>query len=446
MVRSYKIRNARLILYLALATLPMAARIASASTPEFASKLNAGSSTIFFTGDKDSTITVYQFGVEYPPVPGVDRCDKDALAFGTILTAAASGTNQAALTSTKLTADGTQSITLSQPLVAGVRLCLVEKSTGDPTFSKFQLVINPTDFGRFQMGFTGGVMISNQQQTSNSSTASQYLDVGLAYTWARAHRLSPGLSTFLNARLTSLPVATTTTTASTTGTTPTLSQSLNVLSSQQSARILIGAYLPFRTTRFAKRSNYFTIAPLLKAGFDTLLNPTVSSSTTPSTGTTSITTGNFSSVYSMFAAGTRVGWETYPLSTDEAPQTNTWISFVIGNYSNLPSFVCTSSKFYVAPAKPDTACNTQAVTSGTSTTYNVFVSRKLIPRIEIAGEARIPNYPFVLGLDANLSQYDKGLGADHIDIFNKAGNDVRLYVGFKLDLASAFKKLGAPSQ
>ena len=209
MVCSYKIRNAKLILYLALATLPMAAQIASASTPEFASKLNAGSSTIFFTGDKDSTITVYQFGVEYPPVPGADRCNNDALAFGTILTAAASGTNQAAQTSTTLTLDGAQSITLSQPLVAGVRLCLVEASSAKPpviTYSKFQLVINPTDFGRFQMGFTGGVMISNQQQTSNSSTASQYLDVGLAYTWARAHRLSPGLSTFMNARLTSLQI------------------------------------------------------------------------------------------------------------------------------------------------------------------------------------------------------------------------------------------------
>ena len=445
---SYKITQIRRLAYILVAFLAAASPTFSFASVSFASKATAGSSTLYINADNPSTVTVYQFDSGYTPNPASPSCGASDLASGSILTvAAASGSTQTSQATTSIAAGPPQTISLSSPLVAGVQLCLVEVTTAPAAtnYSAFQTVLNPLDFGRFQLGFTGGVMISNEQESSGSSTASEYADLGLAYSWARAKKRYPGLTTFLNLRLTSLPVSTTTTTttADTTGTSATISQSLSVLTSQQSARLLIGAYVPFQTTRFFKRSNAFTIAPLFKVGFDTLLNPSVGSTNAPSTSTSiSSTQANFSSVYNLVAGGVRAGWDAYPTSTDEAPQSNAWLSFVIGDYSNLPSYACSSSKFYSSSAKPETACKTVAVTSGGTTAYDVYASRKLVPRIEIAGEARIPNYPFVLGLDANLSQYASWLGSNPIDTLNKAGNDVRFYIGYKLDLASAFKKLG----
>jgi len=426
--------------------------IAFCDDPSFAGKAVAGSSSINIVGTSGDTITVYQFDSGYP---AGKKCGADDLPKGTILTVPASGSQSTSQNATELTGNAPQTISLSSPLVAATQLCLVETLNGTPTYSLFQTVVNPLDFGRFEMGFTGGVMISNEEESSNSSTASEYLDVGIAYSWKRASEPWPGLTTFLNTRLTSLPVSTstTTTTTSATGGGATISQSLNVLTSQQSARILFGAYIPFQATRFFSKSNAFTIAPLMKVGFDTLLNPSIGSSNSTTAGTTvgstsnagttiSNTSAEFSSVYYFVAGGVRVAWDTFPNSKDEAPQPNSWLSFVFGNYSNLPSYVCSDSKFYNSVSKPITACKTPAVTSGGATTYNVYASRKLVPRIEVAGEARIPNSAFVLGMDANLSQYGLWLGSNPIDTLNKAGNDVRFYIGYKLDLASTFKKLG----
>jgi hypothetical protein len=314
-------------------------------------------------------------------------------------------------------------------------------------------------------------MISNEQQSSNSSTATQYFDLGLSYTMARPdsesitppskptwfQKRGPGMTSEMDIRLTSVPVAasTSTTTTTSTSTTPTLGQSLNVLSSQQSATVLMGVYFPFRTTSWYGKSNWITAAPLALGGFDTLLNPTTTTSSPANTSTfSSTTTSNFSSVYNFRGAGMRFGWDIYPKRTDEAPLEFSWISVVLGYYSNLPSWHCTAfpgttvpagAKSFSATSSPTTSCLVTPVTTSSPTTYDVYASRTLVPRVDIAGELKLPSYPIVFGYNANLGQYMRWFQGDGIDTLNKPGNDVRFYFGLKLDILSALKKLGVPT-
>ena len=52
----------------------------------------------------------------------------------------------------------------------------------------------------------------------------------------------------------------------------------------------------------------------------------------------------------------------------------------------------------------------------------------------------LPGYPFVLGIDANLQQSFWGRRSN-LDIANKPGNDIRIYIGIKIDLATLISKL-----
>lgn len=338
--------------------------------------------------------------------------------------------------------------------------------------------ITITDYGRVQAIFTGGAMINNQQSSANSSTAGEFLDVEWDFSWIRAgsrpcpssctktvgkksvpintkgHRLAPGFNTFFDGRLSPTPVATTTSTTTTTTTTASGSMpststatNLNLLTSQQGLRVLIGSYIPFRFSSWNGRTQAFTVGPVAKASFDTILNPSVSSGSTPTTtsssgGTTttmiSQTAGNFSSVYSSWVVGGRIEWDQFPASSDEAPRTWMQLDVTMGKYSNLPSYECVATaKGTAPPAGAATAC-----TAGSNFPN---ISRVLVPRLDIAGFAKFPNYPFVLGFDANLAQYGIPTGLPHIDYLNKPGNDIRLYFGLTLDLASAWSKLGLPS-
>ena len=123
-------------------------------------------------------------------------------------------------------------------------------------------------------------------------------------------------------------------------------------------------------------------------------------------------------------------------------------------HSRSPSF---SSPWEAIPTCPAT----NAKASTTLTTSNLtgsacglstgpfaskpFASRTLVPRLDIDGFIKLPNYPYVLGLDANLAQYSVFNRSD-IDYLSKPGNDIRIYVGFKLDIGTIVSKLGLGSQ
>lgn len=443
------------------------------------------------------TVRVYLFGADQD-VGSTTPCDQG---HGTQLPLSGNSTPPNTVSIPETPPNSPQTVTLANnaTLTAGTVICLLETAASDstvlpPYYKRVSYFAPGEDYGRFLVNLTGGVMISNQQQATNSSTASQYFNLGLSYTlkrpptdskanamqtpgsdsdqvpnrnWFTKH--DPGASTLMDIRLTTIPVATSTNSATTANGTTTLSESLNVLSSEQSATVLMGAYFPFRLTHWYQRSNWITAAPVLLGGFDTLLNPPTTTATTASSGSvSSTTTSNFSSVYNFWAGGARFGWDIYPKRTDEAPIEYSWVSLTLGYYSNLPSWQCTvpasattppasvtsNAKFVTEPSAPTTSCYfvPTIITAATSTTpadtgppYTVYESRKLVPRVNIAGELQLPNYPVVFGYDANLGQYGRWLAGNGIDIQNRPGNDVRFYFGLKFNISTALKKLGIPS-
>jgi len=435
-----------------------------------------GAKTLTVQSDSDGPARIYLFGAGFtghlrqPVAKGEadvqTMCDDVDRASGMQLTMVGTGQADATVSSVSLKANTPLTVTLSDSMVAGTQLCVLQTVNGTDTGSflkSVQYFAPGQDYGRFTINFTGGALISNEQQSSNSSTASQYLDMGLAYTVARAgsanekvrwwvRKHGPGLETFMNVRFTSVPVSATTNSSTTASGTTTLSQSLNVLSSQQSAAILLGGYAPFRLTRWYRSSNWITVAPTVYGGFYTLLNPTTSTASVAASSTvSSTTTSSFSSVYSFRGAGARFGWKYYPPSTDEAPHEFSWISLTLGNFSNLPSWLCTATsasnstgaKYYKVTSQPTTACYAPA-DSMNSALYDLYASRKLVPRLDIAGELSLPSYPVVFGYDANVGQYS--WRGNKIDSLNKPGNDVRFYFGLKFDVTSALSKLGVPTK
>jgi hypothetical protein len=409
---------------------------AGGTAPQFMAQVNAGSRTVTVQGANTDNISIYQFAPTY--VAKGNSCTQGDLLGGTLLTISVTG-GTATQTAVPLSGNGPNILTLTQPLPARMQLCLMEtpNAAGSvPQYSVFTTVNDPNDFGRVRTWFTAGVQISNQQTAATSTTAGEYLDLGFDFSWIRPKK-APGIQTIVSARLSPIPVsATATTTSSTTSTTST---NLNLLTSQQSARVIAALYFPKRTTNW-NNGDTFTIAPLARAGFDTLLNPSISSGTANTT-TTTMTTGNFSSVYSFWGAGGRIAWDEYPTSSSEAPQMITELDLTLGKYSNLPSFECVSATAGGPVNGANSACG-----QGTGVLNTLpNVSRTLVPRLEVTGLAKLPGYPIVFGLDANLAQYT--LGAPHnIDYLNKPGNDIRIFIGFSFDLPTLVNKLGLPAQ
>jgi len=453
------------------------------TSPQLASKLVAGSRSVSIqpasTAATDSfSIYVFDLGSNLG-----QKCDATMLGMGalqSIVTSSSTTTTSYQPQTTSPVPTPPYTFTLTQPLVADSTLCISETASGStPVWSAPLTVIDPNDYGRVRTYFLAGVQVSNQQTASASSTAGQYLEAGFNFTWLRAkdgsdprfdkdgktvgpgfwHR-TPGISSSIDARLSPIPVAAPATNTVTMtpagGSTGTSSSSItqNLLSSQQSIRFVSSLYFPWKATHWNKHSDYFTVAPLFRGGFATLLNTSLSSpapTTTPgmTTGTnpvsTTITTNTtvtpqFNSAYSLFAGGFRFGWDRYPASTDEAPQTISQFLVTLGYYSSLPSYVCLPGTSNTLSLNITTACGVP----GTPLSTDGVMSRMIIPRIDVEGFAKLPNYPFAIGIDANLAQYAyyHEERNRHVDFMNKAGNDIRIFIGFQIPLDSLISKLG----
>jgi predicted lipoprotein with Yx(FWY)xxD motif len=451
---------------------------AAATSVSFAGKLIGGSSTLNVNAKNGDSITIYQFDDDFFPASAADNCAEEFPKHGRALSQTVSG-QSSTTTAGKLTSDSPQTITLTEPLVAGTFLCLIETDSGKQIPSAFQIVTDPNSHGRAVFDFTAGSVISNQQSNSSSSAA-VYLDLGFIFDFARPgggpipqtvtksadhpdlfkpsknfSTLRPGLEDFIDLRLTQVPVSTSTTTPSTattssiaraadTSSTPTNVET--ILSSQQSAVITGGFDFPWRLTRWSKNTNSFIIAPVAKAGFNTLLNPTVKTGTTTTTGATATTAPTFNSVYWFHSYGLRLGWYKFPNKSDDAPKSIAQLDMATGWFSNLPSNRCEPSKASLTTTTTlptGTSCFVTSTVGGT-TTYALDPSRTLIPRVRLDGFIKIPNTPVVIGLDANLAQYAFGTHLKEIDPLTKPGNDVRIYFGVSIDPLTAFKKIGLP--
>jgi hypothetical protein len=444
--------------FLRLSSLGLACLFVSrlAQTQTFADVPKNGASSINVIASANTTVALYQLLPSDFPASGA-ACDPSK---GTLLQIAVSGASPA--NSLSLSGAGPiYPISLVQPLVPGTGLCIAKISGAALTGSDFKIIKDDNDFGRVRTYLTVGVQISNQQpsavsgssQSSTGSTAGEYVEAGFisSVLTAQDHRWRPGLQTALDVRMSPIPVSapsatsatsTTsatassgTTTTTTTTTAPTIS-SLNLLTSQQSARVEGQIYFPIKLTGWQSRYNVFTIAPIAQAGFTTLLNPSATSTTAQ--GMTA--TATFSPTYSNFGYGGRLAWDQYSTVTDEAPKMVTQLDVMLSKYSSLPSYLCTSNASKTAVSSlsgltPGT--NTACGSGNTASPYNglVYISRTLAYRLDITGVAKLPNYPFLVGINANLAQYTIGHNAD-IDYLNKPGNDIRVFIGLTIPFSS----------
>jgi hypothetical protein len=369
-------------------------------------------------------------------------------------------------------------ITLPQPLVAGQSLCLLETSsnTGPLAASWKQagapvVVDDANDFGRFRTYFTLGVQATNQLQTGassgSSSTAGQYLELGFNSAYAIARRWKPGLATNIDVRFSPLPVGAQTTTTTASSASATISNiSPNQMSVQQSVRAVGSIYAPWKVGRgWNEKTDYFTIAPVIEAGFGTLLNPS-SSSTTPAVSGSSpasvqVTSASFAPSIYFWSPGFRFAWDRFSPDSNHAPQMMDQVTFSVGQFSNLPNYVCKPAPAGATnpygSATINTACDlppypscTSSASSGSgsgsgSTTINCpsnfdIYSRTLLPRINLEAILKLPNSPFVFGMEANLQQY-KLFTSKRLDYLNKPGDNVRIFLGITVDFPTLLAKL-----
>lgn len=341
---------------------------------------------------------------------------------------------------------------------------------GTPAASRVTTVEDPLDWGRARAFFAAGILFANDNSAFSSAHQFYSFNYDKAWrlpdcylcgppvnsnspVWLRGWK--PGVDSYFEAKLTAIPVATNTpatqtgsTTSGSAGTSGstsgsgTASSNSTFLTSQKTANVTAGLYLPFFLTRWVLDGNRYalSIAPIAKVGFNTLAAPTTQTVPLPNgTGTTSQT---FQNVYNFYAAGFRL--INYKLTSQESrqPQVQTYFDFAFGRYSNLPSYIChpvpagrTASTF------TGSACG-QYFPSMAGTIPAIDSSKRLY-RLDMEGLLEIPRVGAFIGIIANIGQ--RTVGASDLDTAFQPPDDVRFVFGYKTDVASLLKKLGVPT-
>jgi hypothetical protein len=369
------------------------------------------------------------------------------------------------------------SVTLAAPLTANSFVYLVQKAGGAALFSQVVSVGSlGTNNEREQTDFVGGTLLS--ANGANYSQASLFLALNYDRTIWRSGWYShqdmacvtsggfpvrpttppspatplvlcprtrhPGLNTFFQARLTTIPVnaSTTTMTATAGTTTPTPATSVSsFLAAQKSAQFGGGIYLPvlFGKVPSNKQKNAtFYVAPIARFGFSTpTSSPSGSNSTTTSGGTTTTTTTTDlgtpttanGQLYNYGLVGMRIA--TADLNPGTIHTTH-YFDVGIGKYSNLQSLVCKGAI---------TTCQTTIPATGT-TPATTFVdptkeNRSTLLRLEFEGFLEIisaKNSSLILGINANTGP---GFIAHrtNLDTNNRAAEDIEFLIGYKFDVS-----------
>ena len=281
----------------------------------------------------------------------------------------------------------------------------------------------------------------------------------------------PGINTFFEGRLTSIPVSTpsamptTTSTTSTSGTTSGTSTTAatgtasTLLTSQKVFRVETGLVLPWVVSHgHGEHPNGLFIAPLAKAGFDTVTGAGSQTNVVLPDGTTG--TLNFQSAYKFYAYGGRIGNSSQSESHDRAPQIEHYLDVTVGRYSNLQSYVCNSfpSSAIVLPPTPPatTPAPTAAQPSPTclaqyplpaSSTSTLIDSRKQLYRLDLEGLIKIPipltAIPFYIGFNANISQHT--VQSNQLDHGYAPPDDIRILFGTRIDIGTLLTSLKLPT-
>ena len=209
------------------------------------------------------------------------------------------------------------------------------------------------------------------------------------------------------------------------------------LTSQQTANVGVGVYLPFLLSRWLYKNtpNALFIAPIGKIGFNTITSATAQTVVLPGNGGTG--TQTFEQLYNFYDYGFRVGHMGLTNTTQVAPELYSYLDFSLGRFSNLESLIC---------HRPDQGGGSVAG-SGCTTAFGSsysFDSRKRLYRIDIEGLLKVPNTPVYVGLNANIGQ--RQVMADKLDPNFVAPNDLRFLFGTKFDIAQLFNRIGVKQQ
>jgi hypothetical protein len=363
---------------------------------------------------------------------------------GTQLQIAATGS--APVGSTQLgSTQGPYSITLSAPLKTGTKICLQQTVTpaggaGQPTIqyssaAPVEDADNP--YPSLRTFYTAGAMINNENGSSNTSTGAEYVDIGFAFipvpdsgkhiwNWASS----------ISGRFSDIPVTAPSSTASASSATPSSSGTLNILSSQESVRVLGATAITLGASLKPDGYRFFS-GPVVKAGIDTLLNPSATQGTGSATAV-----AQFAPVYTEFSGGLRTGYRHFNGTDDNSPQTIAQFDATIGKFSNLQSLVCNTKMTSTVTAQPtNTSCYAPQVAGASSYTLDQQ-SRITLLRPEVAGFINLGGSNFILGLDANLPQSVDA--PKNLDLQNKAGGSVTIYFGYSGSLTGLFTSLKLP--
>jgi hypothetical protein len=262
----------------------------------------------------------------------------------------------------------------------------------------------------------------------------------------------PGINTFFDVRLTSIPVSACDATNSssstsspcttpsptpspTPGATPTPSPTPGVpptpsnasnnvdtfLSQRKTARLAVGVYFPWTITtwNYNKIPNALFIAPLAKVGFDTpagslsQVQPAATTGAAATSNTGTVTAVNPTSFYNFHGYGARIGH--YALTRrnnapdrSKAPDLVSYLDVIFGPFSNLETLI---------------------VPKGQQTP----VTRTRLYRLALEGVLKVPSTPLIVGFNANVGQ-EAVLRGNH-DIVQRAGDDLRFLFGVRFDAA-----------
>jgi hypothetical protein len=360
--------------------------------------------------------------------------------------------------------DNTFSLTLQEAFRGGqkIRVDEIFQNCEGPAALSSEVadVVVPGDWGRVKGYFTSGILLSQNQNSFSQS--SLFMGFNLDKTWrmpgyyhqvrktSGATRMShwPGINTFFDVRLTSIPVSacnlpngasgsnsgscaspspTPTPAAATVhqqaaAATPSPTPLDTFLSQRKTARLTVGTYFPFTITSWTynKTPNALFIAPLAKVGFDTPagdLTQVQSSSTNTTTGTTTntsattVTAVNQTSFYNFYGYGGRIGHYALTSSRNEAPELVSYLDVIFGRFSNLESLI--NPETGALPDHP--------------------AKRIRLYRLALEGVLKVPSTPMIIGFSANVGQESLGLGPN--TIVQRAGDDLRFLFGVRFDAA-----------
>ncbi len=424
-----------------------AAQSSEPTKPVFLETPSSDNQTMIIDGASGATVSVFQFKGT------LDTSDKDKdcgsyvkKSEGVILPITASGTNSSSTYSIKLGDTAPFTIILVNPPLAGSQLCIEQTAAASvggaappPVYSELVSVSDANNpYAHVRTFYTAGAMINNESGSIGSSTGAEYVDVGLAFSMLPpvSGKWNWNWTSSVSGRFSSIPVTAPSGT-STTGTTTTASSgTLNILSSQESVRVLGATAL---TVGDGQKINGYQIfsGPVIKAGIDTLLNPSATAGSGASGSTTAV--AQFAPVYTEFSGGWRMGLRHYNSSEDSSPQTVAQMDITIGKFSNLQSLVCNPAVTLTTATQPaNTSCYTPQ-TQGASSYAIEQQNRITLLRPEIGGFINLGSSNFVLGLDANLPQSVDA--PRELDVQNKAGGSVIIYFGYSGSLTGLFNSL-----